>query len=284
MAENVQEDPQVAGSYDPGLYQSVGVAEGVDGFENVTDAVIARFHQDGFLPIAGAFSQAQVDDALSAVSDFIDGKNPKFRYAQFEKGKRKEFAARTGAERRKGVRKLNRFIGFDGRLDHFAANCNLLATLERIFEKPPKLYRDQAMLKPARIGREKPWHQDHAYFNLPMGTCIVSVWIALDEATLENGCMHVIPGSHREGPVVHFRRRDWQICDTHIARKRVVAVPLKPGSILFWHGLLHHGTPANRSNRSRRSLQLHFIPDGVDESSTHDRLEVFGSEGKDVSC
>ena len=284
MAETMLEDPQAAGSYDPGLYQSVGVAEAVDGFDNVTDVVIARFHQDGFLPIAGAFSLAQVNDAHNAVSDMIDGKHPKFRYTQFEKGKRKEFAALSGLERRKGIRKLNRFIGFDERLNHFATNNSILGTLERIFEKPPKLYRDQAMLKPARIGREKPWHQDHAYFNLPMGTCIVSVWIALDEATPENGCMHVIPGSHREGPVVHFKRRDWQICDTHIARTRVVAVPLKPGSILFWNGLLHHGTPANRSERNRRSLQLHFIPDGVDETPARDRLEVFGSEGKNVSC
>ena len=55
-----------------------------------------------------------------------------------------------------------------------------------------------ALLKPPR-GREKPWHQDHAYFNLPLDTPIVGVWIALDEATPENGCMHVIPGSHREG-------------------------------------------------------------------------------------
>lgn len=284
MAETMLEDPQAAGSYDPGLYQSVGVAEAVDGFDNVTDAVIARFHQDGFLPIAGAFSPAQVDDALNAVTDMIDGKNPKFRYTQFEKGKRKEFAALSGPERRKGVRKLNRFIGFDERLNHFATAIGILGTLERIFEKPPKLFRNQAMLKPARIGREKPWHQDHAYFNLPMGTCIVSVWIALDEATLENGCMHVIPGSHREGPVVHFKRRDWQICDTHIARTRVVAVPLKPGGILFWNGLLHHGTPANRSNRNRRSLQLHFITGGVDETPARDRLEVFGSDGKNVTC
>ncbi len=284
MAETMLEDPQAAGSYDPGLYQSVGVAEAVDGFDNVTDAVIARFHQDGFLPIAGAFSLAQVNDAHNAVSDMIDGKHPKFRYTQFEKGKRKEFAALSDPERRKGVRKLNRFIGFDERLNHFATDSRILGTLERIFEKPPKLYRDQAMLKPARIGREKPWHQDHAYFNLPMGTCIVSVWIALDEATPENGCMHVIPGSQREGPVVHFSRRDWQICDTHIARTRVVAVPLKPGSILFWNGLLHHGTPANRSDRSRRSLQLHFIPGGVDETPARDRLEVFGSEGKNVTC
>ena len=284
MSSNLHEDDGDATTYDPGLYEAVGVAECVNGFENVTEAAVARFHEDGFLPIAGAFLPEQVDDALDAVADLIEGRKGKFRYLQFEKGKRRELAGRSAAELGKGVRKLHRFIGFDERLDRFAADRRLLRTLERIFKRPPKLYRDQAMLKPARFGREKPWHQDHAYFNLPMGTCIASVWIALDGARPENGCMHVIPGSHCEGPTLHFRRRDWQICDTHVARTRVVAVPLKPGSILIWHGLLHHGTPANRSEFGRRSLQLHFIPDGVDDTPAHDRLAVFGSEGKDVAC
>ena len=119
-----------------------------------------------------------------------------------------------------------------------------------------------------------------------MDTEIISVWIALQEADHENGCMHVIPGSHREGPVVHFKVRDWQICDTDVAKNHVVAVPLKPGGILFWHGRLHHGSPANHSARGRRSLQLHFIPESVseNETSTEERLAVYGSEGKNVTC
>jgi len=284
MVDTVLEDRLGPGGYDPGLYPSGKRWDLVKGFENVSDAMIARFHRDGFLAIEGAFFQSQVDAGLSAISDLIDGEIPDFRGVQFEKGLRKAVAEKTGQERQSGVRKLNRFIGYDKRLDQFAESAGLLNTLGRIFEKPPTLFRDQAMLKPARVGREKPWHQDLAYFDLPLETCVVSVWIALDEATPENGCMHVIPGSHREGPVVHFRRRDWQICDAHVAPDRAVSVALPPGGILLWHGMLHHGTPANRSDESRRALQLHFIPEGVDETPQGDRLAIFGSEGKDVTC
>ena len=49
-------------------------------------------------------------------------------------------------------------------------------------------------------GREKPWHQDKAFFEIDVTSPVVGVWIALDEATPDNGCMHVIPGSHLEGP------------------------------------------------------------------------------------
>jgi phytanoyl-CoA hydroxylase len=159
-----------------------------------------------------------------------------------------------------------------------------VGVLTRIMGEPPKLFANQAMLKPPGIGREKPWHQDHAYFNLPMDTCIVSAWVALDNATPENGCMHVIPASQQDGPVVHFNRRDWQICDTDIARDRIVAVPLEPGGVLLWHGRLHHGSPANRSDKRRRALQLHYVPGSVETIAPDERLAVYGSDGKDVTC
>ena len=110
------------------------------------------------------------------------------------------------------------------------------------------------------------------------------MWIALDEAAYENGCMHVIPGSHNEGPIPHVRRRDWQICDSHVARARDVVVPLAPGSALFFDGLLHHGTPENRTATRRRALQFHYLrPDAITTSDA-ERLLTFGPEGADAEC
>ena len=123
-----------------------------------------------------------------------------------------------------------------------------------------------------------------AYFNLPLETTVVGVWIALDEATADNGCMMVIPGSHKKGAQIHFRRRDWQICDTDVARGVALSVPLKPGSCLLFHGLIHHGTPANRTDQRRRALQYHYCSAHAEEMPTAYRLEHFGSEGKDVEC
>ena len=108
----------------------------------------------------------------------------------------------------------------------------------------PVLFQDMALLKPPG-GREKPWHQDCAYFNYPLGTTIIGVWIALDHADANNGCLHILPGTHREGPVNHFKRRDWQICDTDVQTERDVVVPLAPGGCLLWHGMTHHGSPTN---------------------------------------
>ena len=140
------------------------------------------------------------------------------------------------------------------------------------------------MIKPPRIGREKPWHQDMAYFNLPLDTTVVGAWIALDEATVDNGCMMLIPGSHKHGAVIHFHRRDWQICDSEVMNDSAVAVPLEPGSCLLFHGLIHHGSPANRSDKRRRAVQFHYRAASVQTTSDEERLARFGSEGKDVFC
>ena len=281
---DILQDTYEPGEYDPALYNYARIAESVDGFENVSDEHIAQFHAQGFLPIQSAYSSAQVNDGMAAVKELIAGQNREFRGVQFERGRAKQVKRSTGHARELLVRKLTRFVGFDPRLDAFGEDPQLIDILTRIMGEPPKLFADQAMLKPPGIGREKPWHQDHAYFNVPMHTCIVSAWVALDPADPENGCMHVIPQSHRAGPVIHFKRRDWQICDTDVARNHITAVALQPGGVLLWHGRLHHGSPENRSNRRRRALQLHYIPGSIEEISSEERLAVYGSEGKDVTC
>src|SRR5436305_1563893 len=81
----------------------------------------------------------------------------------------------------------------------------LLDVAEAILGTPNiRLYHDQGLFKPPRIGDEVPWHQDNGYWKLePPGAA--SCWIALDDATLENGCMWVVPGSHKAGLAGHMR-------------------------------------------------------------------------------
>ena len=268
------------------LYAYSAVAEGVEGFEGIRDEDVEFYREQGYLVVRRAFSPQQVQDALDGITDLIAGKYPDFKGIQFAPEVRDRIDSLTFEERYDSIRKLHAFLPFEARLRAICFDPRLMATLERLLGAPAQLYENdgQAHLKPPKIGREKPWHQDHAYFNLPVGTPIVGVWIALDETGPENGCMHVIPGSHKEGPVVHFKRRDWQICDTSVEVARCVAAPMKPGDLLFFDGLIHHGTPPNRSEKRRRALQFHYHPKGVGAITTEERLAVFGSEGKDVTC
>ena len=271
--------------YPPDLYRFDTAAEGISGgFSAVTDADIEYFHLNGYLVINDAFSATEVEAALAGMIHLMDGKRPDFRAIQFEPKLVKQKNELEGQARRDAIRKIFGFVEYEPRLNALAAHSGLHSVLKKMMGDTPELFQDMALVKPPRHGSEKPWHQDLAYFNLPMGTTVVGVWIALDEATPENGCLHVIPGSNIEGPMIHFKRRDWQICDTDVPVGRDTMVPLKPGGCLFWHGLTHHGSPVNRSEQRRRALQFHYKPVSTGEITTQERMEVYGSEGKEVDC
>ena len=275
----------IAIPYPEELYNFDTVANSISGsFLSVSDTEIQYFHDHGYLVIDDAFTHDEIQDALDGMVYLMDGNNPDFRAIQYEPKLAKQKDEMDTDERRDAVRKIFSFVNHEPRLNALAAHAGLLGVLQRLMEDTPVLFQDMALVKPKFFGSEKPWHQDCAYFNLEEGTTVVGVWIALDEATAENGCMHIIPGSHNEGPMIHFKRRDWQICDTHVPIARDTMVPLQPGGCLFWHGLLHHGSPVNQSPHRRRALQFHYKPASSGDISTQDRMDVFGSEGKDVEC
>jgi phytanoyl-CoA hydroxylase len=277
-------DEERGGDCPAELYRAERALGGLAGFDAVDDEQIALFHKYGYLVIHDAFSSAEVSGALAGMLDLIGGAYPAYRGIQYEKNARDLVATLPGDQRQDSVRKLWKMVEYEARIAALALHPQLTALVTRLIGDSPELFQDQALLKPPLIGREKPWHQDNAYFNLAPETTVVGVWIALDEATPENGCMFVIPGSHRAGPVVHFKRRDWQICDTDVAADAAWTVPLKPGGCLLFHGLLHHGTPPSRSPQRRRALQFHYKPAGAAQIAPEQRLAVFGSEGKDVTC
>ena len=266
------------------LYTFSKLAPGVERLEDVGEEEVRFFKAQGYLVVHGLFGQEQVDEARRAVRDLIGGSRNDFRGVQFEPAARGKQRELSPEERQLSVRKLHGFVDFDRRLGDMAADPGLLSLLERLMGAAPVLFQDMALLKPPHIGSEKPWHQDCAYFNLPLGTTVIGAWIALDEATCENGCLHIMPGSHLQDPMPHFRRRDWQICDADVRVGGDVAVPLEPGGCLLWHGLTHHGSPANRSNETRRALQFHYKPAGTGDVTVEERMEIFGGEVRGAEC
>src|SRR5690606_3693394 len=172
-------------------------------------------------------------------------------------------------------------------LDRLARDPQLLRLLRQLSDdREVELFQEMAMLKPPG-GREKPWHQDHAYFNHPLDTRIIGVWIALADVGPENGCMYLLPGAQNDGPIPHFMRRDWQICDTEIygvLADRRIAAPMKAGDVLIFDSKLPHGTPRNSTEDYRWAVQLHYRSIGSRKCPDEERLAIFGSEGKNVSC
>ena len=284
LPANVKMDPGSA-EHDPALYRTNSFARTVPGgLDAVTQEHLDFYEQEGYLAVENAFTPREITEAKQGLLDLIMGSRPDFEGIQFESKARERLLALTLEERQDAVRKLIYFVKYDARLEALSSHPKLVGVLDRMLGARPHLYADQALIKPPQIGREKPWHQDMAFFDLPTATKIVGVWIALDEATVENGCMHIRPQGHHQGPIAHFKRRDWQLCDSECFGKPCVAVPLKPGGLLFFDGMLPHGTPSNYSGKRRKALQFHYHAVGVEKAPTEMRLAVFGGEGRGVEC
>ena len=270
--------PRPPAAYPEGLYRAAETARPLAGLGAVDDAAVEAFHAAGYLAVEGAFSAERVAAGQAAIEELIAGRQPGFQRIELEPPGGSPGEA--GPDR---VRKLSDFTGFDRRLRGFLHDPAMRAAIERLGVPDPVCFQEMALLKPPGGGREKPWHQDLAYFDYAHTTPVVGVWIALDGAVVANGCMHVIAGTHRE-PVPHHAIRDWQVCDTHVLGRPVVAAPLRPGGLLFFSGLLVHGTPENRSELRRRALQFHFAPSAAGKEHPDVRCGVFGEMGRAAEC
>ena len=295
----------------PELYAFEGIARGVEGLAAVDDAALGGFAEQGFLLVHGLLTPAEVRAARDELVAMTLSDAPDCDMIWYEGILRDHL--RLAGERDRGVdgsdagrlalgqegtslpplerglrgRLVRKFMGFvDGHppLAAVAYHAGLLDLVARLLGgRAPELFQDMALVKPPR-GREKPWHQDHAYFNLALDTPIVGVWIPFEEVTPANGCMHVLAGGHRAGPRVHFKRRDWQICDGDMDAAGRLAVPMRAGDALLFDGKLPHGTPTNTTDRQRWAVQFHYRPAAAQQVDDAVRLAAFGSEGKDVTC
>lgn len=223
----------------------------------VTDADIAAYGRTGFLAVGNMLSADEIAAARTELDALLSEQIAGANLAP-EPSRRAQFESAAPGERAHLVRKLMGFVGCAPRLREISEHRAIREIVERLAGEKVRMIQDMALVKPAHIGSEKPWHQDLAYFDWHPADKVLGVWIALDAAGVENGCMFVLPGSQADGPVAHIHLRDCQIPDERVAADGCVAVPLQLGGALFFHSLLHHGTPPNGSDSARRALQFHY--------------------------
>ena len=136
-----------------------------------------------------------------------------------------------------------------------------------------RLWHDQLFCKPAGHGGVVAWHQDYSYWVRTAPMQHLTCWIALDDASVDNGCLHYVPGSHRWGLLNRLELGGEmeaifeQLSDEQKAAIKPVPMELKKGYGCFHHPLMLHGSFENRSNRSRRAMVINVFADGTYSNS-----------------
>ncbi len=170
----------------------------------------------------------------------------------------------------RAIRSMEPFAHLDPRLDALVDEPRLWAPARALVgAERLSLFTDKLNFKRPG-GAPFPWHQDTPYwaFGCDHLDRLVSLELYLDDAARENGCLWVIPGSHRHGVLPRFEDRG-ALGRLYTDLRRMpagsaepVAIEAPAGSVLFFDGAIVHGSRANRSGGSRRAIVLTYQPAG----------------------
>ena len=127
-----------------------------------------------------------------------------------------------------------------------------------------RIWHDQALIKPP-WGNPTGWHLDNPYWSFYSRDSI-TIWVALDDVTKDNGCLYFVPGTHRTATYdnVSITSNVGSLFDSYPQWRELeaVGVELKAGGCTWHNGLLAHGAGANMTPRHRRSMTCAYMPDG----------------------
>lgn len=148
----------------------------------------------------------------------------------------------------------------------FAHDRDLLDIVEQVVGPDIILWGCQVFCKPAGDGMEVPMHQDGRYWPIrPLATC--TAWIAIDDSRPENGCMRVVPGSHRQGHVYEHRKDtrpdlalDLVLQEGQLPVDAARDVELEAGQFSLHDVYLVHGSNPNRSTKRRAGVAIRYMP------------------------
>ena len=144
------------------------------------------------------------------------------------------------------------------RFQHLAESSRLLDCLEQLVGPHILLHYSKINMKPAEIGSVVEWHQDLCYYPLTNSNA-VTVLFYLDDATLANGCLQVLPGLHRGMPLDHTQNGYFQGRITEsVNESQAVPLAASAGSAIFLHCLTPHASAPNTSGQERRTLIIGF--------------------------
>ena len=220
---------------------------------SLSRAQLDRYHDAGHLTVPGVFCATEMDvlvaDAQAWADETIAGMDDKQRTWYLE-----------GA----GVpRKLDNPVYHRPAFRAAAQDPRLVGMVEQLIGHGVKVQFSQIFFKPPEVGGPKPLHQDNFYFGCDDPDGMVTAWIAMDEATIGNGCLYFGEGSNK-GPVFpHMappdRPFDLQLTPEDAARHAMTPAPVPRGGVSFHHGNTLHQSSPNRSPAWRRAVAIHYV-------------------------
>jgi phytanoyl-CoA hydroxylase len=221
-------------------------------FRALANAQVAQFDRDGYVVVEDLVTPDELARVVEAV-DAIEAQTDAFLRAQD--------AGRFHISESGALTFSPHLVTRSAVLRELSAHPRFVDLCADLVGPDVRLYWDQAVYKKPEKPRRFPWHQDNGYtFVEPQE--YLTLWVALTDATLENGCPQVAPGIHRHGTLAH-RYVDplgYEVFEDH---PDAVAAEVRAGGVVAFSSLTPHLTGPNTTGGIRKAYILQYAPDGA---------------------
>ena len=240
---------------------------------HLTDDQLASFRQEGFVSGVPLLNGQQVEQLREEVASLADPSHPGHSlFYEFHSNESDDPNAVL-------FHALGAWRIMPG-LHDILWHAPVATAASQLLGGAVRMWHDQLFCKPPKHGGVVAWHQDYSYWTRTRPMNHLTCWIALDDTTVESGCLRYIPGSHRWDllPITGLAG-DMDAIRAVLTEEQIAAfenpalVEVKAGEASFHHPLTVHGSEANRSDRPRRAVVLNFVLDGVHSVSDEPLLE-----------
>jgi phytanoyl-CoA hydroxylase len=223
----------------------------------LTPSQIQTYRDNGFLVLHDFLSSEELQEWRAAVDEAV-GARGDLRIPGFDPVQRNDYYASV-FKQRVNLWQTNERIKqllLDERLGKLAAELEGVDGM--------RIWHDQALIK-LPWANPTSWHLDNPYWSFSSRHS-TSIWVALDDATLENGCLFFLPGTHQtarfEAPSIGMDMGELFKVYPEWRTVRAVAAPMKAGACSFHNGLTAHAAHANMTPGLRRAMTCGYMPDG----------------------
>ena len=243
----------------------------------ISNEQVEQFHEEGYFVMDPQWDHGRIQ----AVSDEFD--------RLYDRHIREIKSNPGGDQRQRDLARLRPFIGQAHRrsdvLCAFVKSPVYMEACLKFIGPDADLYYNQVVIKPAEHGWPFAWHQDSAYHpTQPLE--YITCWTAITHTVVENGCIWVIPGSHKAGLIKHIRNERNTSTDAAIVNESAaIAVEMLPGQVAILSSLMLHRSGPNRSDQVRKGyVPQYHVPDVISQQTGKpwgDRYSVM-RDGKPV--
>ncbi|MGI4787362.1 MAG: phytanoyl-CoA dioxygenase family protein [Janthinobacterium lividum] len=228
----------------------------------LTDEQVEFFRENGFLNYGRVLTDEQLTTLRESLARVLDGSSTASPQAVQNIG---------GSDTSVVAQVVNVWEAEPAFAAHLSNDVIVPMIAQLMGTDTVRVWHDQMQLKPEHIGGPTIWHQDHPYWPIIQPADLVSAWVALEDATVENGAMSMVARSHLWGQYAKGTigiNADYTpsydpafVPDGETVE--IVPCEVSAGGVVFHHCRTWHGAPANHSDNPRPAIAVHYMPGWV---------------------